>query len=92
MTKTKPRITRATRAEAEWWRLADELYPLYGWLICEDGQRRPIESLPANGDDPRYEVHAPAGWVYADTCHTHLCFTLDDVRDYGAETIEREAA
>ncbi len=94
--KAQGKIATATTAEKQSW--ADQqgtVYPLYGWLRVSDGHpRRPIEDLRGawNRPDPQYEVHAPPGYVYYDTCHTHLCFDLADVRGSGADLIKREAA
>jgi len=65
-----------------------ELYPLYGVLVMDDGERRIIERLPIDGDDPRYEVHAPSGRIFVGGEHSKLCHNLKDVREWGGEATE----
>lgn len=85
------KLVRATDAEKAAWSTAGELYPLYGFLVV-DGERRPVEDLRARWgkDDPQFEVHTPNGRRYFDGTHTRLCFNLEDVREWGAETTEAD--
>lgn len=77
-----------TGADYAAWHATGHIYALYGALVV-DGERRIIERLPDVGlDDPRYEVHAPAGRVYSGGEHSRLCRTLADCRDWGGERTE----
>lgn len=78
----KPVAVRATDIQKAEYQAAQPVYPLWGFVTVGEF-RFPVESLSDwSPNDPKYEVIAPKGQVFApDYLHTVLCYTLDDLRD-----------
>jgi len=73
------RIVKAKSTEQFNWRLAGELYPLFGYITVA-GQRCAVEALPER--ENRYEVHAPRGYHFSSHgTHTLLAGTQQELVD-----------